>query len=85
MKNTGWGDTPIDYHAVLDRFEITNKDWVPANNNITVTVDGRGANRGVQEVKFPKKGEIPLVIAVDATDQWNWMKERESVPDSWIQ
>lgn len=85
MKNTGWGDTPIDYHAVLDQFEITNKDWVPANNNITVTVDGRGANRGVQEVKFPKKGEIPLVIAVDATDQWNWMKERESVPDSWIQ
>ena len=29
MKNTGWGNTPINYHAVLDRFEITNKDWVP--------------------------------------------------------
>ena len=85
MKNTGWGNTPINYHAVLDRFEITNKDWVPKDNNITVVVDGRGINqKGVQEVRFPKDGEIPLIIAVDATDQWLWMKERESVPDDWI-
>jgi hypothetical protein len=47
-------------------------------------VDGRGINKGVQEIKFPKIGEIPLVIATDATPEYNWMIERESVPDDWI-
>jgi len=84
MRNTGWGGTTINYHAVLDQFDITNKDWDPANNNITVVVDGRGINKGVQEIKFPKIGEIPLVIATDATPEYNWMIERESVPDDWI-
>lgn len=83
MRNTGWGGSTINYNAELDQFEISNKDWVPSANNITVTVDGRGRNLGVQEIKFPKKGEIPLIIAVDKTEKW--MVERESVPDSWIQ
>ena len=83
MRNTGWEGATINYNAVLDQFEISNKDWVPSANNITVTVDGRGRNLGVQEIKFPKEGEIPLIIAVDKTEKW--MKERESVPDSWIQ
>ena len=84
MRNTGWGGTSIDYNAVLDQFEITNKDWNPKDNNITVVVDGRGINKGVQEIRFPKDGEIPLVIATDATPEYNWMIERESVPDKWI-
>lgn len=83
MRNTGWEGATINYNAVLDQFEISNKDWVPSANNITVTVDGRGRNLGVQEIKFPKEGEIPLIIAVDKTEKW--MVERQSVPDSWIQ
>ena len=81
MMNTGIGKA-IDYNAVLDQFNIENKDWNPESNNISITVDGRGGNAGVQVIPFPKEGEIPMIIAVDPT--WNWMSERQSVPDSWF-
>lgn len=81
MMNTGIGKA-IDYNAVLDQFNIENKDWNPETNNITVSVVGRGNNEGVQVITFPKKGEAPMMIAVDPT--WNWMSERQSVPDSWF-
>jgi hypothetical protein len=84
MRNTGWGEgATIDYDAVLDRFDITNKDWKPAENNITVVVDGRGRNLGVQTITFPKEGTIPMIIAVDKTVRW--MVERQSVPGGWIE
>lgn len=82
MMNTGWKGSSIDYSAVLNQFDIKKMDWDPANNNISVTVDGRGKNLGVQLIPFPKEGEIPMIIAVDK--EVNWMVERHSVPDSWI-
>lgn len=82
MINTGWQGSTIDYNATLDEFEIKDMDWDRENNNITVTVDGRGINSGVQVIPFPKEGEIPMIIAVDK--EINWMVERRSVPDSWI-
>ena len=82
MMNTGWKGSAINYSAVLNQFDIEKMDWDPANNNISVTVDGRGKNLGVQLIPFPKEGEIPMIIAVDK--EVNWMVERHSVPDSWI-
>jgi hypothetical protein len=81
MMNTGIGKA-IDYNAVLDQFNIENKDWNPETNNITVSVVGRGNNEGVQVITFPKKGEAPMMIAVD--ENMGWMTERQSVPDSWF-
>ena len=78
MRNT----KSIDYNAVLSRFDIANNGWIPSANNITVSVDGRGNNAGVQLIPFPKEGEIPMIIAVDK--EVKWMVERQSVPDSWI-
>ena len=78
MRNTGVGSS-IDYNAVLDQFDIVNKDWDSANNsNISISVVGRGENAGVQLIQFPKKGDIPMIIAVDK--EVKWMKERQSVP-----
>ena len=58
--------------------------WIPKNNNIILTVhfpDGDQSPEGpVQTITFPKKGTAPKMIAVDATEEWNWMKERQGVP-----
>jgi hypothetical protein len=78
MWNTGWNGASIDYNAVLSKFDIKNNDWNPSSNNISVSVVGRGMNEGVQVIKFPKTGEIPMIIAVDK--EIKWMKERQSVP-----
>ena len=83
MLNTGWNGSAIDYKGQLDEFDITNMDWDSENNNITIVVDGRGTNTaGVQTIKFPKEGEVPMIIAVD-TDV-DWMRERQEVPSDWI-
>ena len=80
MRNTKKGS--INYDAVIGEFKITNLDWdYGGNSNVSIEVDGRGHNAGVQTIQFPKDGEIPKIIAVDNT--WTWMNERESVPDSW--
>ena len=82
MMNTGWNGSAIDYNAKLGTFNIENKDWDPQNNNITVSVVGRGTDTGVQVIKFPKKGTVPMIIAVDQKEKW--MSERQSVPADWF-
>ena len=81
MLNTGWGGKPI-YHSgdqsVLAKFTIKDNDWNPATNNIKVIVEGDGQSGQVMEIKFPKKGEAPMMIAVPETK--DWMPERTSVP-----
>ena len=84
MLNTGWQSTPIYYSGTqseLSKFRIKNNDWNPKTNNIKVIVKGRGENEDVKTITFPKKGEAPMIIAVEpGTD---WMKERTSVPKGW--
>ena len=84
MKNTGWQSTPIYYSGTqseLATFRIKDNDWNPKTNNIKVIVEGRGENTDVKTITFPKKGEAPMIIAVEpGTD---WMKERNSVPKGW--
>ena len=68
----------IDYDEVLAEFEVTG--WNASDNNISVTVTEKSGN--VYEIKFPKKGTAPMIIAVDPTQKW--MGERKSVPGSWF-
>ena len=82
MLNTGDNNTEIDFNGVLDRFTIDDNSWIPSENNISVTVQGRGANDGVKTITFPKKGSAPMIIAVDPTNEWK--RERSSVPTDWF-
>lgn len=84
MYNTQGG-----YNAseVLAKFKV--QGWDPQANNISIevvkTVENTTNNENiVYTIPFPKKGEIPMIVAVDATDAWNWMTERTNIPAWWI-
>lgn len=82
MLNTGVNNSELNFNGVLDRFTIDDNSWIPSENNISVTVEGRGPNDGVKTITFPKKGSAPMIIAVDPTNEW--MRERSSVPTDWF-
>ena len=63
MLNTGVNE-PINYQRIIDEFVIKKKDYDMTSDNITIEVDGRGKNAGVQYITFPKEGEVPMIIAV---------------------
>ncbi len=77
MYNTQRG--AVDYNAVLAEFDVTG--WNPNANNITVTVKGKDSSAPVV-IPFPKKGEIPMIIAEHPARKW--MFERESIPADWF-
>ena len=84
MWNTGWGGAAINYNAVLgEPFKV--EGFIPGNNNISVSVVGKGNNKDIKEnvtiIPFPKTGEAPMIIAVD--EKQNWMNERQSIPSGW--
>ena len=54
--------------------------WNPEENNILVKVAGR-QTESVCLIPFPKKGEVPMVIAVDTYQRW--MDERQPIPSTW--
>ena len=80
MLNTGWQGSAISYGAELDKFEVSGYD--PSINNISVTVQGRGGSGDVMIITFPKKGTAPMIIALDASN--NWMNEKASIPTGWF-
>ena len=60
-----------DYSKTLDTFVVPN-DWDPASNNIKVTVYKKdGSNQASAKINFPQEGEIPMIIATDATEDWS--------------
>jgi len=75
MYNTN----PIDGAMVLDEFDVTG--WNPAENNITVSVKSKDNNGVITVIPFPKKGEVPMIIAFDTF--YAWMPEQESLPKDW--
>ena len=79
MLNTGWGGSAISYGAELDKFTVSGYD--PTTNNISVSVAGKNSGE-VKTIGFPKNGQAPMIIAVDATT--NWMKERQPLADDWF-
>ena len=68
----------VDYDKELAVFEV--EGWDYNTNNIGIKVMGKDGQ--LFNIKFPKTGEIPMIIAVDPTQEW--MGERVSVPSSWF-
>ena len=68
----------IDYSKALAEFEVSGYNY--DNNNITFRANGKDGK--MYTVSFPKKGEAPMMIAVDPST--NWMTERTSIPSSWF-
>jgi hypothetical protein len=68
----------IDYKNALAEFEVTGYNY--DDNNITFRANGKDGK--LYTVTFPKRGEAPMMIAVDPTV--NWMNERVSIPSSWF-
>lgn len=100
MLNTGWGGQPINryaQYAVINNCELNEdgtvkdgtKKWELNDNNISVEVENIGINGEIlsNEVKFPKQGEIPMIIATSTGKLGSlefWMNERQSIPASWF-
>ena len=81
MWNTGWNGASINYTAVLDKpFKV--EGFKAGQNNISVAVVDNGTSGQVKTITFPKQGEAPMMLAVDAST--NWMIERKSIPDTWF-
>lgn len=71
-----FGDSPNT------EFDVTGWTGLTGNHNISVKVK-QNTNDGVYyNVKYPKAGEVPMIIGVDPTQ--SWMTERQSVPESWF-
>lgn len=62
--NTKEGDYDLD--RVYARFDVNG--WVPENNDVTVTVEGK---EGVFVLPFPKDGEIPYMVATSIGKEWS--------------
>ncbi len=81
------GNTQLEEHSGAlgsdpnDEYTVTG--WDKNTHNISVEVQHKN-NTSVyyNNVRFPKKGEAPMIIAVDPTQ--NWMSERQSIPESWF-
>ena len=68
----------VDYDAELAVFDVAGWDY--DDNNIGIKVMGKDGQ--LFDIKFPKVGEAPMMIAVDPTQKW--MGERVSVPSEWF-
>lgn len=69
----------IEYDKVLARFPVTG--WNPNANNISVEVKSNVSENVIIKIPFPKKGEVPMILAFKTVT--NWQTERESLPDGW--
>ena len=78
MYNTENPNYSYDYFEA--EFEV--EGWSPDRNNISVTVNKMNSE-GTLVIPFPKKGDVPMIIAFDPTV--NWMVERESIPATWFE
>jgi hypothetical protein len=69
----------IEWDKVLAEFPVTG--WDADNNNISVKVKTLVSDNVIIEIPFPKKGEVPMIIAFPAVT--DWQAERVSLPESW--
>lgn len=61
-------------------FAVTG--WDKNNHNISVRVKQAQNSTVYNNVKFPKSGEAPMIVAKDP--QVEWMPERQHVPETWF-
>ena len=80
MLNTGV-DGEIFQTLELAKFQIDGFD--PSLNNISLSVKNQKSGE-IYTIQFPKKGEAPMIVAMDVNALTPWRKERVSVPKSWI-
>ena len=69
----------IVYDKVLAEFPVTG--WNPNTNNISVKVKTSVSDNVIIEIPFPKKGEVPMILAFPTVT--DWQTERESLPADW--
>lgn len=69
----------IVWDKVLAEFPVTG--WNFNSNNITVKVKTSVSDDVIIEIPFPKKGEVPMIIAFRTF--CDWQAERESLPADW--
>ena len=62
--------------------EFDVEGWNPDTHNISVEVQQLGNSGVYNNVRFPRAGEAPMIIAVDPSQ--DWMPERQSVPAEWF-
>ncbi len=77
MINTQPGYNPYN---VMGEFEATG--YNASANNVSVFVEDRGINEGMQFIPFPEAGVAPKIVAVPVTTKW--MNERVKVPVDWF-
>lgn len=61
---------------------VTGWTGLTGDHNISIQVQQMDNNGVYNNVKFPKAGEAPMIIAVDPSQ--GWMTERQSVPADWF-
>jgi len=69
----------IVWDKVLAEFPVTG--WSFNSNNISVKVKTSVSDDVIIEIPFPKKGEVPMIIAFRTF--CDWQAERESLPADW--
>ena len=69
----------IEYDKVLAEFPVSG--WDADANNISVEVKTSVSNDVIIKIPFPKKGEVPMIIAFKTVT--GWQAERKSLPDDW--
>jgi hypothetical protein len=69
----------IVWDKVLAEFPVTG--WNFDSNNISVKVKTSVSDDVIIEIPFPKKGEVPMIIAFRTF--CDWQSERESLPEDW--
>ena len=69
----------IEYDKVLAEFPVTGWDYNA--NNISVEVKSNVSENVIIEIPFPKKGEVPMILAFKTVA--DWQAERKSLPDGW--
>ena len=82
MYNTGWDGKKGDYSLIeFDKTlaEVDVTGWDPDANNVSIVVYNPTAKPAETIIKFPVKGAVPKMVAVDL--QRNWKEEKAEVPD----
>lgn len=75
MVNTN----PLDLNNKIDEFPVSG--WNPATNNISILVkDESNGVLTVEDIPFPRAGEVPMIIAVYPL-LVDWMPERKAIPE----
>ncbi len=69
----------IVWDKELAEFPVTG--WNFSSNNISVKVKTSVSDDVIIEIPFPKKGEVPMIIAFRTF--CDWQSERESLPEDW--